>query len=237
MSHMQILAGVAHTAKRVWRGGSAPCVWVLVLASLIGFSRSTSVVAQGVENAPRNAFRAASQMPSEVRRVAVLPIAVEHPDQIMDFAQETLQPVLVAELNKRGLFELVVVTPEQLTQWTGKAHWSAAEKLPASLLEHLRDDLGCDAALFARLSQYKPYPPLAMGWNLQLVLTDHPRICWAMDEVFDMSERDVAASAQQYGRRQFEGQDLHLNPSSISLSPRQFGQYSLAESLATLPAR
>jgi len=130
-----------------------------------------------------------------------------------------------------------VVTPEQLTQWTGKPRWSATEKLPARFLELLHDELDCDAVLFARLSRYKPYPPLAMGWTLELVFVDHSQICWAADEVFDMSERDVAVSAQRYGRRQFEGPDLHLSLSSISLSPRQFAQYSLATLLATLPTR
>ncbi len=234
---MRILVGVAHAAKSVWRGGSARCVGVGLLVLSIGLSYGISAVAQNVERAPRNAFRAGSRLPREVRRVAVLPITANSTDPNVDFGQESLQPVLVGELNKRGLFELVVVTPEQLTQWTGKPHWSAEEKLPTQLLERLHDDLGCDAVLFARLSQYKPYPPLAMGWNLQLVLVDHPRIYWAADEVFDMSERDVAASVQRYGRRQFEGPDLLLNPSSISLSPRQFGQYSLAALLATLPAR
>jgi len=104
-------------------------------------------------------------------------------------------------------------------------------------MEHLRDERGCDAVLFARLYRYKPYPPLAMGWNLQLVLVGQPQVCWAADQVFDMSERDVAASAQQYGRRQFDGPDLHLSSSTICLSPRQFGQYSLAALLTTLPAR
>jgi len=207
------------------------------LASLIVPLCGLSAVAPSVGSTPRNAFRAGSRLPNDVRRVAVLPIAAENTNPDMDFGQESLLPVLVGELNKRGLFELVVVTPEQLTQWTGKSHWSAAEKLPAQLLERLREDLGCDAVLFARLSQYKPYPPLAVGWNLQLVLVDHSRIYWAADEVFDMTERAVAASAQQYGCRQFEGQDFHANPSSISLSPRQFGQFSLAALLATLPAR
>jgi len=237
MSHMRILMNIARAVKRAWRGRSARCLVGVLLALLIGPSGCMSAVALRVESAPRNAFRAGPQLPNEVRRVAVLPIAAENTDPDMDFGQESLLPVLVGELNKRGLFELVVVTPEQLMQWTGKSRWSAAEKLPAQLLERLREDLGCDAVLFARLSQYKPYPPLAMGWNLQLVLMDHSRIYWAADEVFDMSERAVAASAQQYGRRQFEGRDPHTDPSSISLSPRQFGQYSLASLLATLPAR
>jgi hypothetical protein len=202
-----------------------------------GLSSGISAVVESVASPPPNAFRAGSRFPREIRRVAVLPIAAESTDPDMDFGQESLQPVLVGELNKRGLFELVVVTPEQLTHWTGKSHWSAAEKLPAQLLERLRDDLGCDAVLFARLSQYKPYPPLAVGWNLQLVLVDHPQTYWAADEVFDMSECRVAASAEQYGRRQFDGKYLRSNPSSISLSPRQFSQYSLAVLLATLPAR
>jgi len=236
-SHTRIPVSVDRAAKPVWQDGFAWCVGFVLLVLSIGFSYSIPAVAQNLESTPRNAFRATSRLPREIRRVAVLPIAVEQPDQTMDFAQESLQPVLLAELNKRGLFELVVVTPEQLTQWTGKSHWSTVEKLPALLLERLHDDLGCDAVLFTRLSQYKPYPPLAMGWNLHLVLTDHPRVCWAADEVFDMSTRDVAASAQRYGRQQFEGPDLHLNPNSISLSPRQFGQYSLAALLATLPSR
>lgn len=220
----------------------APCgrptqLRVMLLASLMGLSCSIPATGQNVQTTPQNAFRAELRLPREIRRVAVLPIAAESTDPDMDFGQESLQAVLVGELNKRGLFELVVVTPEQLTQWTGKSHWSASEKLPAQLLARLHEDLGCDAVLFARLSQYKPYPPLVIGWNLQLVLVDHPQTYWAADEVFDMSEPGVAASAQQYGRRQFEGQEFHTNPSSISLSPRQFGQYSLAALLATLPAR
>lgn len=237
MWYMRTLTNIVCALKRVWRGRTTRCVVGAFLVSLIGPAHDVCAVAPHVETDPRNAFQAGLRLPSEVRRVAVLPIAAENTDPDMDFGQESLQPVLVGELNKRGLFELVVVTPEQLTQWTGKSHWSAAEKLPAQLLERLKDDLGCDAVLFARLSRYKPYPPLVLGWNLQLVLVDHPQTYWAADEVFDMSERDVAASAQQYGRRQFEGQGFHTDPSSISLSPRQFGQYSLAVTLATLPSR
>ena len=177
ISHMRILVVVARVAKqRLARRFRALVGGRRVLALSIGtfvaaFPRwpRTSKTTRETRSAPE------SRLPREVRRVAVLPIAGENTDPDMDFGQESLQPVLVGELNKRGLFELVVVTPEQLTQWTGKSHWSAAEKLPSQLLERLRDDLGCDAVLFARLSQYKPYPPLAMGWNLQLVLVDHPQ--------------------------------------------------------------
>jgi len=186
---------------------------------------------------PDNIFIAAPQLPGDLKRVAVLPLACG--ERRTDLAEgcNALGPVLVTELIKAKKFEVVPIPPEELTRLTGRADWTGGEVLPASFLDSLEKKYGCDAVLFCQLTEFQPYPPLAVGWRLRLVAVHGHKTLWAGDEHFDAGKPAVIAGARLYQQREQRqlGDDtaswLALN------SPRQFGQYSVARLLDTLPAR
>ena len=167
------------------------------------------------------------------RRVAVLPVVADTEAQD---GVETLASVLRAELGRTRLFETVEVSAAHLERLTGKGSWSAEDRLPVKFFELLREEVGCDAVLFARLTQFRPYPPVAVGWRLKLVSASEPMTIWSVDEVLDARDASVANGARRYQlgtRPAFQDSDSR----SILLSPKEFGHYVTSTLLATLPDR
>ena len=52
--------------------------------------------------------------------------------------------------------------------------------------------------LFAQLSEYRPYPPPRLGWQLKLVAGPEATIASSADEVFDASRQHVVNSARRF---------------------------------------
>ncbi|HOW64082.1 MAG TPA: hypothetical protein P5186_12385 [Candidatus Paceibacterota bacterium] len=191
----------------------------------------------GPSYSPTNVNLAQKQMPPQLRRVAVLPLANRLNDSESEAGRESLQPVLLAELSKTGLLDTAFVQENDLRQWSGRAKWSAEERLPTSLLKKIREQTGADGVLFCELTTYRPYPPLSVGWRFKLVDCQEAKIWWSIDEVFDAGDPTVANAARHYYNDHMQ-QSIPLQDSqSILSSPRRFGQYTLHAVFSTLPSR
>jgi hypothetical protein len=85
----------------------------------------------------------------------------------------------------------------------------------------------CDAVLFAHLTEYHPYPPIRMGWNLKLVQATNSAVLWSVDEIFDASRQEVVNSARRYYKGHEWGIRTVGNSRAILDSPRRFAMYTL----------
>lgn len=186
---------------------------------------------------PTNLHQSASRLPATLRRVALLPLTTDTQDAVAQSGAKALEPILQAELRKRGAFELVPVSPEQLRSWTGRTGWRQEETVPAELLNKIQENAFCEGVLFQHLSVYRPYPPLAVGWRLTLIACDDRATLWSVDEVFDAGSPAVIKAAQTYFRGQMNQPSVELDSTAVLTSPRRFGQYTAAAALGTLPAR
>jgi hypothetical protein len=205
---------------------------VLLLALTGCYTQKTAV---GPVYHPSNVFRLGDTLPSSLRRVAVLPLTGEEgPDA--HAGSQTLEPVLHTELLKTGKFELIVVSPDALRQWTGRKLWEAQDKLPADFFGKLHEQTGCDGVLFCRLSRFRAYPPLVIGWNLRLVETAKSETLWAIDDVFDAGEPTVLSAARHF-QQQHQKSGPVIDSPFILNSPERFGHYTAWAVLGTLPAR
>jgi hypothetical protein len=187
---------------------------------------------------PTNIHLATPKLPADVRRVAMLPLNVDttNPDAVA--VQETLGSILSQELSRAARFQVIQITARQLEQLTGRSTWNAEDKLPPNLFAALRAETGCDAVLFSRLTQFQPYPPLVIGWSLQLVSAGvESQILWTVDEVFDASRADVVNGARRFQQAQPQASPALADSRSIMNSPRRFGHYTMSLVLATLPSR
>ena len=187
--------------------------------------------------APSNVYRDEALLPAYIKRVAVLPLTTLTDESSMEFGRESLGFVLLNELGRSRQFELVTVPPDELRLLTGRSGWSGEEKLPADFFEKLKDKLSVDAVLFCRLTQYRPYEPLAVGWSLKLLDAEVPRILWAVDEVFDARVAQVAAAARRYAREHPEAVPSLYDSQNVLHSPRRFGQYTVSAVVGTMPGR
>lgn len=184
-----------------------------------------------------NTFLASPNLPVDLRRVAVLPLAWEGSSTDLSQGCETLGPILLAELIKTKKFEVVVIPPEALHHQTGRQSWTGAEVLPANFLDSLRRVYGCDAVLFCQLTTFRAYPPLAVGWRMKLVEAHTGHILWAADKVFDeKQQKTLNQTWHHYFAELGIGHDAS-DDWQIENSPRLFGKYAIAQILATLPNR
>ena len=186
---------------------------------------------------PDNVYVSFKQLPVGLRRVAVLPPTCDSAKSDLVAGLDSLTAVITEELGKTKKFELVIVTPEQLRAWTGRSAWQAEETLPAKLLEHLHEQLDCDAVLFSRLTQYRAYPPLAVGFSFKLAEVQQAELVWVADEIFDASEPSVVNSARRYQLTREHLPSSLSDSRSILNSPSGFGRYAASSVFQTLPAR
>jgi len=211
----------------------------LILSAFLPFGCVSGPLARQAPSASPsapNVYSACTCLPTDLRRVAVLPVTCDGSFDAKA-GRDALQPVLIAELTKTRAFEVAPVSREQLGAVTGKSEWSADEVLPSDFFTSLRTSTGCDAVLFCRLKQFRAYPPLAIGWDLKLVDARRNTVLWAVDEVFDSGKPEVASAAKRYYTQDVQRSETIGDPEVFLMSPRLFGQYSAATSVAALPAR
>lgn len=196
-----------------------------------------------------NYYLVDDQVPDYVRRIAMLPLTSTYDTHTAKGGRETLQPVLYGELSKSRLFEIVQVTEEQLKDWTGKRQWSAEDELPADFIVKIRTKTACDGILFNKLSYYRPYPPIAVGWRLLLVDSNDGQIIWSLDEIFDAGEPRIANSVRQFalanertnaeltkqvGTRYGSAFNSRVTGLEWINSPRHFARYTASAAIETL---
>lgn len=186
---------------------------------------------------PQNVHRSSDWLTSNIRRVAVLPVTCDATQNQVEAGRDLLELVLPEELGKTKRFELIPVPPEKLRQWTGRPTWTAEEQLPVDFFKTLRDELGCEAVLFCRVTQFHAYPPLVVGMQLKLVDVQFSQLLWVVDEVIDAAEPSVVNGARRYQQAQEQLPATLADSRSILNSPRRFSRYAASTVFATLPER
>ncbi|HMJ88966.1 MAG TPA: hypothetical protein VK530_04085, partial [Candidatus Acidoferrum sp.] len=178
-------------------------------------------------------IHAVDSMPRTIRRVALLPIAPARTGAALASGAEDFSGILETELRKAGMFEVVHVSESELRSWTGRAAWRADEALPETFFARVKQETGCDGVVFAALTAFRAYPPLALGLDLRLVAGPDHVVIWAVDEVIDAGSDAVARAAHDYSRAQINskaGEDT-----AVLQSPRRFAQFASATLVATMP--
>jgi hypothetical protein len=233
-----------HSVKRAWPSVNSLSQGGLSVLAIIGLAFTLGCAGprpaksgQPSSTQHPNLFVLQKQLPANLRRVAVLPLTTRGVNATVEDGRDALQPIFHAELAKTGRFELVLINPDELRQWTGKRSWKSEDRLPTDLFAKLRENTGCDAVIFGELTQYRPYEPVALGWNLKLIECREVKIWWAFDELFDAGNPDIAGAAQAYYQSQIRQPGTLNQPASILSSPRRFGQYTISAAFSTLPTR
>jgi hypothetical protein len=132
---------------------------------------------------PKN-VKAVSQIPANVRRVIVLPVAGGP-----ELTEETLlklDAVCQTELNRTAKFEVVPLSRDKLAELTGSRQISSVDKIPVVLIDKLfniYNSYGAEAVLFIDATTYSAYPPLVLGLRTKLARVTDGEIIWAADNV------------------------------------------------------
>jgi len=223
--------------KVIWRTGRSVGLAALcgALASCQTAPLQTTIFRR--DFTPDNVFVYPPKLSLDFRRVVVLPIAPAVAAQDLPEGCEALAPVLWEQIVKTKRFEAVAVDAAGLRLRTGRAAWTGQEVLPADFFAYLRREYDCDGVLFAELTSYRAYAPLAVGWRFKLVDARTGQVIWSADELFDAARPEVQQAARHFDQPKPVLPFISANDWAGLNSPSQFGRYSAAALLQTLPER
>ncbi|WP_404424004.1 hypothetical protein [Nibricoccus sp. IMCC34717] len=188
---------------------------------------------------PTNVRKNVLQLPIDLRRVLLVPVATAGPS-IPEDNLSAMDSAFQAELNRTQRFEVVALNRTQMAELIGRPQVTSTEVIPASFVDKiLKADnrFGADAVLFVDLTDYKAYPPMSLGVRAKLVRISDMAILWAADLNFSADDRRVINSARKYAR--FLGSDA--GPVDLShtvlQSPTRFAAFAAHTVFGTLPER
>ncbi|MCE5186612.1 MAG: hypothetical protein LLF76_10855 [Planctomycetaceae bacterium] len=102
-------------------------------------------------------------------------------------------------------------------------------------LASLQENLPADAVVFGTIKRYTTYPHLLMAVHLKMINLRTGELVWAIEEVWDSTDRDVELRMKRYFatemRRGYEPLDWEL----LVTSPRAFNKFVVYEVVSTLP--
>ena len=220
---------------------TARCVGLLAIVGILSSGCETpgpfSDVVAGPGYTPKNSWTSTPRIESTLRRLAILPTSSPVETMTFESGRILLNGVLRSELARTRSFELVVVSPAQLKRWTGREDWLSTEALPPNFAQEVLERSGCDAILLNELTDYRPYPPLAVGWRLKLVEGTNAIVRWSVDELFDSGQPRVANSARRFYQTNLVAAGALADSRGVLESPERFARYATAAALSTLPPR
>lgn len=184
---------------------------------------------------PSNVYTNTAVLTKPIRRVAVLPVTMTQKSYDSEETIKMYQAILITELHKTKKYEVVVVEPQMLKQWTGKQSWVAEEPLPPDFFKKIKENTDSDAVLFSRVTVHRAYPPISSGWNMKLIECDSANILWSIDEVFDSGRPEVINGARRYYQNEATIDSPMADSHTIMRTPRLFCQYATYSALSTLP--
>ncbi len=213
--------------------------WLLAVGLLAGGCETPkpTLPELGARFEPKNVYRAIEVLPGDLQRVVLMPVTVASPELATLDQRNQLAQVLEEELRKTHRFEVVRATREELRRGFGKDAFSAGESLPPDLLTRIQSAHSADGVMFVQISSYRPYPPVAIGWELRLVTADQGRTLWSFDETFDASQAEIARSARDYFKAHHTGASELADPQADLRSPIRFCRYTGDAAWRTLPTR
>ncbi len=172
--------------------------------------------------------------PSEVdtiRRIALMPVYSPNTNHQ---TQAVLDQAFLNKLSETQLFEVVMITREDLARRFSARAFNSASPIPDTLFNYVEEATYADAVVFFDVTSYSPYKPVKLGIRSKMMRMEDRKIIWAIDQSFDTGDQRVAEEAIDYQS------DIRANPTPtrqpdrILISPSVFIYFAAERSVQTL---
>jgi hypothetical protein len=139
---------------------------------------------------------------------------------------------LFQTLQKKQVFGLTIVRQSD-------SQWRSLQLDPDSTytLEQLlsiQQVLKCDAVLLGSVTEYQPYPHLAIGVQLKLVDLKDGQLIWALEQIWDSADKTTAYRIKNYFQKQIRSGFAPLREQLVGVSSLRFINFVSYEVAATL---
>jgi hypothetical protein len=96
-------------------------------------------------------------------------------------------------------------------------------------------ELNVDAVIFGTIKRYRSYPHLLMSLHLKMMDVRRGRLLWAMEQVWDSTDRQVELRMKEYYEKEVRQGYQPLDWKILVTSPRAFNKFIVYEIGQTLP--
>jgi hypothetical protein len=101
-------------------------------------------------------------------------------------------------------------------------------------LSDIRKSLKCDAILVGTVTEYKPYPHLAVGLRLKMIDLSDGQLVWGYEQVWDSADRFCQQKAEEYYRSEKSTDFRLLRKTLVTASSIEFLKFVSFEVSQTL---
>jgi len=147
---------------------------------------------------------------------------------------ETLTAALSDELGKRHLFSIRKLMRSDPIWQALRLDGLSLQNLDE--LAALRQSLNVDAVMLGTIQRYRPFPNLQVGLNVRLIDLRSGKLLWAIEDVWDSSDKAVEKRMQTFFKEQMRTGYEPMNWQILTTSPRAFDRFVAFEVAQTLPS-
>jgi hypothetical protein len=139
---------------------------------------------------------------------------------------------LYEAIQKKQLFSLSIIDDEH-PAWRSleldkKTSYSYQQ------LANIKKTLKCDAIILGTVTEYHPYPHMTMGLNLKLIDLRDGQLVWAVEEIWDTSDKRTEYRIERYYNTNTRSALMPFHKELMATSPikfQKFVAYEIAETL------
>ena len=201
--------------------------FILIGIGLIG---SGCRIIQPVEMPSGHYYLNASTNFHQIGKVVLLELDNHstHQEQSLAFSQ-----ALADGLGKKHLFSIRLIGRED-PAWQ-MLELDSINRYTNEQLADIRETLGTDALVFGAINRYSSYPFFLIGVHLKMVDLQEGRIVWALEEVWDSTDKSTEQRMRQFFEDQMRTGYQPMNWQVLETSPRYFNKFVAYEITQTLP--
>lgn len=138
-------------------------------------------------------------------------------------------------LQKKHLFGLSVIRADEPAAKNLQVHPQAPYTLEQLLAT--RKATGSNAILVGTITNYQPYPHMSIGLRLKLVDLTDGQLLWAVEQVWDTTDKDTQLRIKHYYDSQLRAGLAPLKQELVSVSPINFMKFVAFEVSETLQSK
>jgi len=167
---------------------------------------------------------------SAVDRVALLELENESPR--VELAAQLTQ-VMADSFGKKHLFSIRTIG--RMDPFWSRLDLNTIAAASPQQLQSIGEELNVDAVIFGTIKHYQSYPHLLMTLHLKMMDVRRGRLLWAMEQVWDSTDRQVELRMKEYFDTEMRDGYQPLDWRIIVTSPRAFNKFVVYEIGQTLP--
>lgn len=135
----------------------------------------------------------------------------------------------------RGLFGLEIIDRQDPKCQTVSLDGDGHGGFTLEQLKKLRETFGCDGLLLGSMSDFRPHPRMQMGLSLRLLDLKRGRLAWAVDYVWDTTDKAIEKRIERYFNDRIRSGYEPMDWRVVMISPKAFEKFIAHEVAETLP--